>query len=125
MREMIGLANGGRLTHTDRTVGPLHDPYGRTIIERYSSAGLMWRMVSCGLAGEWLEDGAGNKVAALRVMENDDRSAREAYRNRVEDFTGQTQYFWFNKVWGLRYAHLSDDVRELMAIDAQLMRYAM
>jgi hypothetical protein len=133
--ETIKLANGQLLEKRDQTVGPRHDPYGRTIVTRFGAKTedpdvvrergfegysfkrfrpiirpIIWELVSCGLAGEYLEHD-GNKIemrdffgSQYTMSEHDAmvKQARQEYEAKVIEVTGFGSGFWLHKVWAQR-----------------------
>ncbi len=140
--EKIGIVDG-YVKKENSTVGPRHDPYGRDVVTFYQRGGVVWRLYSCGLAGEWLEDGDKQKIAELREVMfadvvGDDvlvqrRKDRDAYEEKVMTVTGMPAHWWMETVWAKRDAarwrrmtpREREQYHQCMEADAALMRYAM
>lgn len=124
MRQAINLVEG-MVTLKTSTVGPKHDPYARTIIERTDAHGHpVWKITLCSLAGDFLQDRFGKFM---------DPNEGESFANMVLRVTGQTTYFWEHKVWEYKERALErrlgrEKYQQLCFIreaDDRLLRYAM
>jgi hypothetical protein len=155
MRQSIGLANGEMLVYETQSVGPRHDPYGRTIVTRYRATtfnsdpdsprktkDVAWRLVSCALAGTWLEDDCGNKIVEQRELmhipwnvdaKKAHKLADDYFEAMVTLVTGYGVGFWLHGVWekrdNARWRAMTPQQRYeyemCMEADAELLSYAM
>ncbi len=123
---MIGMANGRRLCRSTESVGPRHDPYSRTTVQLMQDGRPAWTLVSCALAGDWLERD-GRKVAECRINE-----PGADYWAKVVLATGASPQFWLDEAWSLveaaRWRRMTPEQRyaEEMAqrYDDALLSYA-
>jgi len=97
MKEFIKWANGSAIKRSI-TVGPLHDPYIRDIVE-VTIGGKKVEVVSCSLAGDYL-------IAQNCGMIHSDMMTKKEYNKCCINLTGQTHDFWMNRLW-----HRLDDAR--------------
>lgn len=128
MRDHISLERGS-LTLETKSVGPRHDPYFRTTVERHQGGRLLFRLTSCALAGDtletWTDDGGQFVQRASLSTHGEDREQIDAYRAEVERLTGHDPRFWLERVWAMRDAHKSAEWHEMRDIDARMLSYAM
>lgn len=95
----------GSATYRNQTVGPQHDPYGRDIVD-IRIGEKKFSLISCGLAGEWLEDENGKELARLNDDIFADRKAAYAkWDADVEKITGFTARFWEQVLPNRVYEH--------------------
>jgi hypothetical protein len=134
-RNRIGMTGGRTLTFKDETVGPSHDPYARQTVELRRGKLVIWRLVSCGLAGEWLEDMFGRKIELREPMflgQEAKRAAHDEWEREVEKITGQSSDFWMSTVWEKRdrafWRSMTREeqyqYQEWMQAEAEMLRYA-
>lgn len=139
VREHIGLVRGS-LTLETSTVGPAHDPYGRTTIEMHRDGKTAWSLILCGLAGISFKVTGGPTFKEndyvptwYGTTDEEKRKGREAFEAEVVKATGQGVYFWERRVWerrdSARWRRMTPQQREewelCMEADAALMSYAM
>lgn len=127
MKEICSLVRGVLSLETF-TVGPKHDPYGRTVIKMTGRDNLpKWELIVCGLAGVQFTIFDKNGHDAVVFGE---ALASDAL---IEALTGMSPHFWEYKVWEYKdralYAKLGRERYEqyhlCMEANAAMLRYAM
>ena len=82
--------------------GPAHDPYGYDVVD-LTLGDKHYRLMSCGLRGQYIEGAEGEILAALAEPMNCDKDERAALRDQydaeVASLTGYPPYFWEYKLW--------------------------
>jgi hypothetical protein len=116
---------GRRLIKTDQTIGPRHDPYGRTTLTMKDHEGnITWELILCGLAG---------CIFKTKDMVISDFAGGHLFNAVVESITGYDPRFWDYKIWEYQdramYRRLGSEVYEqvqqCIEADQRLLRYAM
>jgi hypothetical protein len=101
MQQSIKWARGSARKET-LVVGPRHDPYGRDIVT-VTVDGRTYKVVSCGLAGEFMTLHGGGEIQLAEPMHNFDGDARARcranYEAEVIKHTGFNSEFWMHKLW--------------------------
>jgi hypothetical protein len=122
----VRWSSGSARWHSE-TIGPWHDPCGRDVIE-ISTRGHEFKLVSCGLAGEYLVKD-GEKIIELPLYYGHDEKGRELaireFNAAVEMETGFEPYFWNYRLVSKIERHRSDE--EILAEyhDARLLSHAL
>lgn len=101
MQQTVKWARGSARKETV-LVGPRHDPYGRDIVT-VQIDDRIYKVVSCGLAGEWMTLHGGGEVQLVEPMHCFDADARARCRSNYEaevvKHTGFDSTFWMHKLW--------------------------
>ena len=126
MRKSVNLVNGKAFYETS-SVGPSHDPYHRVVITRVDrDDNHLFTLYCCGLLGLRLDASDGVVVA-------ESFDGTPAFDTAVEKYTGFNTHFWLDKIWEYKeralYARVGEEeyynIKEIEAIDAQMLAYAM